>query len=137
VLPILQKIHEPGEFCPTIKDVRKWHGVLNEAVFDGVVPKFYDIVIVDKLPRQFAATMALKDKKVPDKRFARLEINPRFPSFKKFIIILIHEMIHCWQWICENRMDHGKTFFQWKEKLKDQGIPLSEKYHRKFLDIPE
>jgi len=46
-------------------------------------------------------------------------------------------MIHAWQWIINNECSHGKSFFQWKEKLKEHGIPLQKKYHKKFLDIPK
>lgn len=136
MLPILEKINEPGEYIATFKDIRQWHSILNAAVFGGVVPKFGDIEI--KFRRgQFASAVEDNKKRNPDDRCCPLRISPCFPSFKVFIIILAHEMIHAWEWVVIGRMSHGKTFFQWKEKLAEQGIPLNKRYHRKFLDIPE
>jgi len=135
MLPILSKIQDEEEFCPSIKEIRKWFGILNEVIFDGVVPKFWDIEI-KKVPGQFAAAQPYKNDLKPEKVLVKLEINPSFPNFKKFIIILVHEMIHAWQWKNEGKITHGKSFFKWKDKLKEQGIPLSAKYHKKFLDIP-
>jgi hypothetical protein len=135
VLPILDKIHEPGEFRPTIKEIRKWCGILNESVFDGVIPTFYNIEIKEYRGQFAACVPRVKNKN--QERCIELQINPKFDNFKHFIIILVHEMIHAWEWILKGKCSHGKDFFSWKQKLKEHGIPLQEKYHKKFLDIPQ
>ena len=143
MLPILEKIHEKGNYSPTRKDVRRWHGILNQIIFGGIVPKFRNIEI-KKVPGQFAAVLPKKKKKTKE-RYADLEIDTEFEDFKSFIMILAHEMIHAWQWINFEKMPHGKTFFQWKEKLAEQEIPLNIKYAKKnmfadaikSLDIPK
>lgn len=128
MLPILEKINEEGEYCPTIKDIRKWHGVLNAVVFDGVIPKFYDIKI-QRIRNEFAWAIPFYDTEDETKKWCTLKIDTSFHSFKKFLIVLAHEMIHCWQWIVEGEMTHGKTFFQWREKLAEHEIPLYRGYH--------
>ena len=136
MLPIFDKINESGEYCPNYKDIRQWHSILNAAVFDGVVPKFSNIEIKGHRG-QFAATVQDYRKRNPEERCCHLQINPSFPTFKIFLVILAHEMIHAWEWVVNGKMTHGKTFFQWREKLAEQGIPLTKEYHRKFLDIPK
>jgi hypothetical protein len=132
LLPILQKIHEPGEYNPTLKDIRTWAGILNESCFNGVIPKFRHIKI-QKISGQLAACDPMGWKNDDDIREANLQIDSSFPDFKSFIVILAHEMIHAWQWVIKGKMTHGKTFFQWKEKLLEQGIPLHKEYHRKKI----
>ena len=34
-------------------------------------------------------------------------------------------MVHQWQWMELNQLDHGKTFWKWKNKLAQYEIPLS------------
>jgi hypothetical protein len=136
VLPILSKIHEPGTYYPTIKDIRKWHAILNELIFDGKIPKFYDIEI-KRFQGQYAACVPHIKMKPPYDRCVKLQIDPKFRNFKLFLAILVHEMIHCHEWINYGKMTHGKkSFFMWKEKLAEHNIPLRERYHKKFLDIP-
>ena len=135
ILPVLNKIHNPGPYYPNIHDIRKWSAILNELIFDSVVPKFYDINI-KHFPNQMAACVPCVKTKDPTKRVCKLEINPEFSDFKSFIIILCHELVHAWEWQTYGKCTHGKTFFQWKERLKTHGIPLQEKYHKKMLDIP-
>jgi hypothetical protein len=135
ILSALDQIHSPNPYFPNIHDIRKWHGILNELLFDGILPKFYDINI-KKFSNQFAAVVPCVKTKSPNERVCKLEINPEFTDFKSFIIILCHECIHQWQWHYCGKVDHGKSFFQWKERLKNHGIPLAEKYHKKLLDIP-
>jgi hypothetical protein len=135
ILPVLNKIHNPGPYYPNIQDIRKWHGILNELIFDSVVPKFYDIII-KKFPNQMAAVVPCVKTKDPTKRVCKLEINPEFADFKSFIIILSHEMVHQWEWEFNKKCTHGKEFFKWKERLKNHGIPLQQSYHKKLIDIP-
>jgi len=129
LLPILEKIHEPGEYSPTTKDVRMWHGILNESIFNGVIPKFRRIKI-KKISGQFAAASGGD---TDDNQWADLEIDTTFPDFKSFLVILAHEMIHAWQWVKKGNMTHGKTFFQWRDRLAEQGIPLHKEYYRKKI----
>lgn len=132
MLHIFEKLQETETYYTTIKDVRKWHGILNAIVFNGIIPKFYDIVIVKKRG-QFAASIGVLTKKRNGARCIRLEINPFFKNFKTFILILAHEMIHSWEWVIHEKMTHSKQFFQWKCKLEEHGIPLNRCYHRKKI----
>jgi len=44
---------------------------------------------------------------------------------KKFIDTMAHEMCHQYEWeIIGGEMSHGKTFYMWKDKLAEKGIPL-------------
>lgn len=133
MLSILNKIHEPGPFSPSIKDVRKWAGVLNELVFDGKIPKFRDIIIKQKRG-QFASVTDRVNKKDPEKYECILTISETFLNFEVFIAILAHEMIHCYQSVVQRiKMNHGPSFFVWKEKLAEHSIILSRKYSRDFV----
>lgn len=135
MLPILAKIHEEGEYEPTIKDVRKWFDILNAVIFDGRVPKFSKIRIKN-VSGQIAAACPMHDHSNQESRFCNLEIHSKFRSFQFFITILAHEMVHSYQWLVERRsqMSHGPSFFSWRARLAEHHIPLHIKYDTKAID---
>jgi hypothetical protein len=130
MLSILEKINETGEYCPTIKDIRQWCGILNAIVFEDKFPKFREIFIKD-IGGQFAAVQPLTVIKT-QKRTCSLEVGAKFKNFKFFITILAHEMIHAYQWVVLGIwLTHDrKTFFKWKQNLLSHGIELHVHYPR-------
>lgn len=63
-----------------------------------------------------------------------LGINSEFFDRKQFICVLVHEMVHQWEWANGTWSDnpesqHGKYFWQWKQPIKEiLNLPLSESY---------
>jgi predicted SprT family Zn-dependent metalloprotease len=47
---------------------------------------------------------------------------------KRFIDVMAHEMVHQYEWERQGVMTHGKTFWAWKEKLAEKGIPLTSSF---------
>jgi SprT-like family protein len=132
VLPILDQLYEEGDYRPTIKDVRKWAGVLNEVVFDGQVPKFRYVHIKTKRG-QYGACQPMIEPNTSE-RSCQLEMDEKFYSFRFFLSILAHEMIHCYQWIVTGeKPHHGKSFKAWKDKLESNKIPLRIFYHKNSI----
>lgn len=122
-----------GEFRPTCKQVRFWFAVYNQLIFRGKIARFR-YIIIKYYPNQLAHCEGKWDAK-KDMRYYNLQMHPRFNSFKTFISILVHEMIHAHQWVNEERddMSHGSNFFKWKKKLERNDIILSIKYFNKKL----
>lgn len=69
-----------------------------------------------------------KARKVP---YTILEMNSVYPSFQTFVEILVHEMIHHYQWTVDkypqSQCEHGRSnFFCWKPKLAKHNLKLYE-----------
>ena len=50
--------------------------------------------------------------------------NPGPEVPRQFIEVLAHEMVHQYQVEVQNRIDHGKTFWAWREKFSKYNIRL-------------
>jgi len=69
------------------------------------------------------------------RRFCRIELPPVWPFEQYLITALAHEMCHQYQWeiLSAQRgelglnaiMSHGPSFFEWREPLRQLGIPLT------------
>ncbi len=123
---ILSKIREVGPYRPTIRDVRLWFAVLNEIIFNGKVPKFKYVNIVDKRGQLGACHSFVKG---DDIRWCELDIHHEFKSFSLFLAVLGHEMIHCYQYCVLRRdMSHGQYFWTWAKKFRKHKLPLQIRY---------
>ncbi len=101
----------------------RWWNLLNNALFDSKLHPPHKIVCRSfRDDHGWCSPMSTKGKVV-------LGICSEFHDRKEFITILVHEMIHQWQWTEVGEMTHGKTFWQWKRPVKQiLNLPLYERY---------
>jgi hypothetical protein len=51
----------------------------------------------------------------------------QFDDREQFLTVLVHEMVHQYQWVTFNKMSHGLTFNSWRIHIgRAIGLPLSE-----------
>jgi len=115
-----------GFFSPTPLQVARSYNILNSCLFDNKLRK------PNIIYRNMRDAWALcegdvytgEDRFEHDPVCHRIIINDRFPSRKFFLEVLAHEMIHQYQCEFQNRMDHGQTFWAWKNKLEKHNLRL-------------
>lgn len=106
-------------FCPSPLQIARAYNILNECLFDSKLKKPHIVI------RPLRDAWALcegdiytgEDKNYYDPKCHRIVITDKFPNRKFFLEVLAHEMIHQYQCEFQNRMDHGQTFWSWKQKL--------------------
>lgn len=103
--------------------VMRWWNLLNDALFGGkLLPPRKIIVRAFRCENGWCMPLSKKG-------HVHLGINSEFEDRKTFIMILVHEMIHQWQWTEVGEMSHGKTFWQWQGLIKRTlNLPLQEAY---------
>jgi len=113
-------------FCPSPLQISRAYNILNECLFDGKLKKPYIII------KQMKDAWALcegdiytgQDRFINDPVCHHIILNDTFPNRKFFLEVLAHEMIHQYQCEFQNRMDHGQTFWAWKNKLEKYNLRL-------------
>ena len=109
-------------FFPTKHLITRWFNIFNNEIIDNKIHPFHNIEIKRKLGCH-GEVVGEEDKK--GNVFGTLSISGRFTNKNEFLYTLAHEMVHQWQWMELNQLDHGKTFWKWKNKLAQFEIPLS------------
>ena len=67
------------------------------------------------------------------KRRVSLGMSTELNFLDRFLVILVHEMVHQWEWEINNdwndTVKHGRAFYSWRDKIKElYDIPLTAKY---------
>lgn len=112
-------------FRPTKRECNKWFDHYNELIFDNKLKRFKKITFHGLLNGGDAWAITFGD--VTQKRRVRycsLKMRKAYPSFPLFVITLVHEMVHNYEWLYHGRMTHGKTFYAWQERVEKCHIPL-------------
>ncbi len=105
----------------TERKVQMWFNVINFALFKNELPKFNVVEIVNDTD-YYAMCECQNDDHY------KLFINESFHSKKMFVEVMIHEMIHLYEYVVHGRMGHGKRFFEWKEQVEKFGLRLYKTY---------
>lgn len=111
------------EYVPTERDCRKWFRILNEELFDNQLSRVpFDF----KWLRVCWAYYEYFPRKPNEKE--RIIMNKRYPSYRLFVEVLAHEMIHHWQYKKRgwNKVDHGNEFLDWSRKAKRIGLRIGD-----------
>jgi hypothetical protein len=116
---------EHYEYETTVEDCQKWFNILNRELFDNSLPKVDDI---DIRWRRGAYAWYDYDETKPGTGEVRLLMNKRYKSKQFFVEVLAHEMVHHYQYIYNEEMGHGSSFFKWSGKFNQKGLSLSEVY---------
>jgi SprT-like family len=120
-----------GSFCPTPRQVARAHTIINNCIFDGQLSR-PRLVIRYQTNAWGMCNADLDDGKEPyyAPRCTSIIVNNSFRSKRHFIEVLAHEMVHQYQVEFLNRIDHGKTFWAWKEKFEKYNLKLRIAYAR-------
>lgn len=100
----------------TAHTVRLWWNILNTLVFDGkVLPPRHITLIQSEAVFAWALPGPY--------RVIDLHIQTVFHERTTFLTVLIHEMVHAWEYMVFGRMGHGKRFTEWTKTI-EQLTPL-------------
>ena len=116
---------ENYEYETTFEDCHMWFNVLNRELFDNSLPRIDE---VDIRWRRKAHAWYDYDANRPGEGAARLLMNKRYKSKQFFIEVLAHEMVHHYQYIYNEEMGHGPSFFKWRDKFNKKGLNLVRAY---------
>jgi len=117
-------------FEPSEYELRLYYGLLNKYVFRGMLTK----PKLELLRLRGAWGIFTGD------YYGRptISMTNRFPTKQFFVMALAHEMVHQHQWdiigpkqLKEGKkpsINHGPTFYNWRDTLSKFGIPLTAKY---------
>jgi hypothetical protein len=112
-------------FKPTQLQIIRAYGMINQCIFGNALirPVLKTRYMNDAYGMCYAILCDGKEPKIKP-YCQRIVLTPRFESKKHFIEVLAHEMVHQYQAEMQNRMDHGRTFWAWREKFARFGIRL-------------
>jgi len=117
--------NENYEYETTIEDCRLWFNVLNREIFNNSLPPLDEI---DIRWRRKAHALYDYDQSKPGYGSARLLMNKRYKSKQFFVEVLAHEMVHHYQYIYNEDIGHGSSFFKWRGKFNKKGLNLVRAY---------
>ena len=118
-------------FTPTALQAVRAYNVINNCIFGGKLsrPK----IVIQYLDDAWGICHGdLDDGKYPpfDPCCNYIMLNTSFYSWRHFIEVLAHEMVHQYQVEYLNKLDHGKTFWAWKDKFQRYNLHLQISYGR-------
>jgi hypothetical protein len=109
---VKQHIDTHGHTPIVISDrmIKYWWNVLNHAVFNGMIlPLHSSEPYYSKDMFAWAEPEANKQ--------IHLKIQHTFNDKTTFLTVLVHEMVHAWEYQKYGRMGHGKRFWGWKDSI--------------------
>lgn len=118
----LVKESKPGPFEPTIGEVVFWYDTLNEILFESKLPKLTGVIFCKT---KYWAEAYCHRYKHGGKMRSEIRLSYHFKSFKDFLEILAHEMVHIWEFDNFSCMTHGDKFFSWAPELKKLGLDMA------------
>lgn len=105
----------------------KWHYTrFNNRFFGGKLPKSKRIKIVFIRSYELWAAVENDDRQEFTIYFEKSLIDKG--DKKKIFNLLLHEMVHIYQFIVYGKASHNHTFFKWKPKLIKNGYDLRTYY---------
>lgn len=109
--------------------------IINRYVFDDQLPTPNFII---KQSRHHWGQCIGDIKLANNQSYCTIELNRKFYCVQWFVTILAHEMSHQYQWEVlsierekyglEPLLSHGPSFFQYRHRLAEYGIPLKTEY---------
>jgi hypothetical protein len=129
-------------YATTEQDIREWFGIINHAVFLGKLRTNFTRVTIARQRGRWAhytghtgydcanLSPSLQEELDGVGIVSDLSISKKFPNLRGFINVLAHEMVHHYQFECENpgfeptNISHGKSFWSWKNTFRKYGLNL-------------
>ena len=108
-----------------------WWRIINNAVFDDIL-KEPEQFITKKFHDNIGWCVPYRFNNKKNRR-VRIGISTRLNNLHDFLCVLIHEMVHQWQWEHIGEWDdevlHGKSFYAWRDVVFERtGAPLIKTY---------
>jgi len=122
---------------PTVAQCQSWFAILNKGIFENslTIPPFEIKRLKDCWGQCCmswdARTIKINDKYIPTADHPSIayciEMNYKFDTWKDFVEVLAHEMIHLWQMTVykDKTANHNKSFFLWRNKFKQFSLGLT------------
>lgn len=122
-----ESVGKNSEFRATKEHAEVVWTALNHAVFGGVLVPPEKFIIQDRPTWDFWGECEgwQRGSRWGQHYTKCIRIQQVHPNPKRFIDVMAHEMVHQYEWERQGVMTHGKTFFAWREKLAEKGIPLT------------
>ena len=101
-----------------------WFNILNKELFGDALPHFDTIDIRWRRGTKayYRVIYQMKgDTWIP---IRELHIKPKYVSEKEFVETLAHEMIHHFQEVSGDPVNHGPSFYVWRELFNKKGLEL-------------
>lgn len=121
----LLESEETYEYETTLRDAKEWFYILNRLLFNNKLPP---VDVIDIRWRRGAHAWYDYDEKLPGTGTTKLLLSKRYKSKQFFIEVLGHEMIHHYQYIYEETVGHGPSFFKWRDTFNEKGLNLVRAY---------
>lgn len=119
------------KYITNIKDYDRWFNILNQEIFNLRLRKF-DSVDIRRRRNTWAYVIHFYKDDTINNTIETISIDlhlyDKYPSFKRFVEILGHEMVHAWQIQNGHIIKHNESFWGWKDKFQKKGLNLFEKY---------
>ena len=116
------KKYEYYDVIVTEQLIKYWWRIFNYSLFDDKLPYPKKIII-----RNFHNEVLGYCQKTTYENNVTMGIRRTFESKKTFLSVLVHEMVHHYEQIFNQKMTHGDTFYAFEIKVKRYyGLTLSE-----------
>jgi hypothetical protein len=131
----LNRTGNKGPITVTEKLVSRWWNVLNTAVFYDRLLRPIEVKI--HKPRSYwGRCTGVEERDNKGFRRVKLDINETFLTKRMFLDVLIHEMVHTWEYQHHTSMGHAIRFFAWKSRIKRTvGLDLEKKTGESDYDV--
>ena len=123
-----------GKRIPFVADVDAilyWWDIINDVIFDGELyePKH---IVVKRFRDNIGWCQPYRFNNKKNRR-VRIGINRTLNNLHDFLCVILHEMVHQWQWehlgVWDDNVMHGKSFYEWHEIIMERsGAPLAKTY---------
>lgn len=113
-------------FVATPRRAARAYNLINQCIFKGALKK--PTLLIERLDGFWGLCEGEiytgKDRELNTPVCHRIRLNDTFPSRRMFIEVLAHEMVHQYQCEYLNRMDHGRTFWEWEQVFSRYNLDL-------------
>lgn len=111
---IIQHINRRGTepVVVTTALCKYWWRILNIAVFNDSLHMVREVE-VSRTRGVYAWISGIDE----SQRYTKMKIQEQFPSRFLFLNVLVHEMVHAWEFHHHRTMGHGKRFHGWQDKI--------------------
>lgn len=126
-------------YRPTTDEVQYLYSVINREVFNNALPDA-EITVKGRWHKYWGMCYGEVHDDDWEKPYCKIRVSDKWWSKQWLVIILAHEMCHQHQWLIlgpqrlaegkELLMSHGPSFFAFRSKLKEHGVPLKKQHSR-------
>ena len=122
----IEKYGKQKNITITKRQAMFWWNQLNIAVFNGILRKPHQMHVLKWVgdAKTYGECSPEYDKR--DKRCTILRFKNKYETRTLFLSILIHEMVHQWEWETFENTSHHKFFYMWQDRIQHvTGLPLA------------